>query len=65
MSTPRYYIPDEIDIDYIENICLDVKLAFEDYLDNEYSEEGYERVLDAIKHLNALLDTLTPDSSDA
>lgn len=61
MATPRYYIPDDIDIDYIENICLDVKLGFEDFLANEYSEEGYDRVLDGIKHLAALLDTLSPE----
>jgi hypothetical protein len=61
MPPPRYYIPDDIDIDYIENICLDVKNGFEDFLDNEYSEEGYDRVLDGIKHLAALLDTLSPD----
>jgi hypothetical protein len=61
MTTPRYYIPDDIDIDYIETICLDLKLGFEDFLDNEYSEEGYARVLDAIIHLAALLDTLSPD----
>jgi hypothetical protein len=61
MTPPRYYIPDEIDIDYIENICLDVKLGFEDYQVNEYSEEGYDRIVDGLKHLAALLDTLSPD----
>jgi hypothetical protein len=61
MTSPRYYIPDDIDIDYIEAICLDVKLGFEDYLVNEYSEEGYDRIVDGLKHLAALLDTLTPD----
>ena len=63
---PRYYLPDteDIDEDYLENICHDLQLALENMNDNEdpeYKQEFYDEAQEILRFIDALADTMMPD----
>ncbi len=63
---PRYYLPDpeDIDEDYLENICHDLQLALENMNDNDdtdYQQEFYDEAQEILRFIDALADTMMPD----
>jgi len=55
------FAPDQIDEDYIENICEDLRCALINVLDNPGEQDEYDRAVDEMRHIGATLDAMMPD----
>lgn len=63
---PGYYLPnqEDLDEDYLENICHVLQLALENMNDNEdpeYKQEFYDEAQEILRFIDALVDTMMPD----